>query len=101
MLKYSHFVSGPCLVNLANFLRELSCLPRITSGQLGVLVTGEIPGNAVCGPSGPLKITLQDAVTERVAAKQREILLIREQTLSLVWLHAILNLRIRAMEENL
>ena len=91
---------GPCLVNLANFLRELSCLPWITSGQLGVLVTGEIPGNAARDPSGPLQITLQDAVTERVAAEQREILFIREQTLSLVWLHAILNLRIRALDEN-
>ena len=59
-----------------------------------------IPGNAARDPSGPLQITLQDAVTERVAAEQREILFIREQTLSLVWLHAILNLRIRALDEN-
>ena len=94
-------MSWPCLVNPANFLRELSCLPWITSGQLGVLVTGEIPGNAARDPSGPLEITLKNAVTERVAAKQREILLIREQALSLVWLHAILNLRIRAMDDNL
>ena len=64
-------------------------------------MTGEIPGNAARDPSGPLEITLKNAVTERVAAKQREILLIREQTLSLVWLHAILNLRIRAMDDNL
>ena len=94
-------MSGPCLVNPANFLRELSCLPWITSGQLGVLVTGEIPGNAARDPSGPLQITLKNAVTERVASEQRKILLIREQALSLVWLHAILNLRIRAMGDKL
>ena len=64
-------------------------------------MTGEIPGNAARGPPGHLEITLQNAVTERVAAKQREILLIWEQALPLVWLHTILNLRIRAMDENL
>ena len=90
-------MSGPCLVNLADFQRELSCLPWITGGQLGFLLTGEIPGNAARAPSGPLQITLQDAVTERVTPEQSEILLVWEQTMSLVWLHPILNLGIRAV----
>ena len=90
-------MSGPCLVNLADFQRELSCLPRITGGQLGVLLTGEIPGNAARAPCGPLQITLQDAVTERVTPEHREILLVWKQTMSLVWRHPKLNLGIRAV----
>ena len=91
-------MSGPCLVNLADFQRELSCLPWITGGQLGVSLTGEIPGNAASDPSGLLKITLQDAVTERVTPEQREIFLVWKQTMSLLWRHPILNLGIRAVQ---
>ena len=83
------------LVNFANFQRELSCLPGITGWHLGVLLTREIPGDALCDPSGPLQVTLQNAVTEGVASEQREALLIWEVTMPPVRLN-LLNLGIRA-----
>ena len=89
------FICERALVNFANFQLKLSCLPGITCRQLGVLLTGKIPGDAMCAPRGPLQVTLQNAVTERVAVEQREVLLIWEITMSSVWLH-LLNLGIRA-----
>ena len=88
-------MNAPCLVNPANFLGELSCLPGITRHHLGVLVTGGVPGHASYALRGLLEVTLQNAVTERVTSEQSQVLLIREVTVSLVGLH-ILNIGIGA-----